>query len=343
MSATLTIAQAGPSLTIQDMGRSGWRAQGLTKGGAADLVALYEGAALLGQSPNLAAIEMTGTGGTFTADVDLRIALTGASMTTTIDAEPVAWNASHLLPAGAKLTIGGATSGTYGYLHLGGGIATEPLLGARATHLSTGLGAALQTGDTLPIGADTGGPTGMSLPRDTRFDGGTVRIVASMQTDRFTPEERERFVQTTFARDPRANRQGVRMDHDGEGFYAEGGLTILSEIIVPGDIQITGDGAPFVLMGESQTTGGYPRIGTVIPRDLPRVAQAPAGAPIRFEFISLEDAITLEAQHRRDIKALGGKLVALVRDPATIKNLLAYQLVGGAVSAMSDPFEKENS
>ena len=285
MTTTLTIAQAGPALTIQDRGRAGWLAQGLTKGGAADLVALYEGAALLGQSPDLAVIEMTGTGGTFTADADIRIALTGASMTANIDGEAIVWNAIHLLPAGAKLTIGGATSGTYGYLHIGGGIATDPALGARASHLSAGLGAALKAGDRFVIGTDKGRGTGMLLPRDTRFDGGVVRVVASMQTDRF-------------------------MDHDGEGFYAEGGLTILSEVIVPGDIQITGDGAPFVLMGESQTTGGYPRIGTVIPRDLPRVAQAPAGTKITFEFVTLDQAITLETQHRRDIKALPGQITA---------------------------------
>ncbi|HBU55208.1 MAG TPA: urea amidolyase, partial [Sulfitobacter sp.] len=141
---------------------------------------------------------------------------------------------------------------------------------------------------------------------------------------------------------PRANRMGVRMDHDGDGFSAEGGLSILSEVIVPGDIQITGDGAPFVLMGECQTTGGYPRIGTVIPRDLPRVAQAASGTAIRFEFITLEQAITLETQHRQDIKALGGQVTPLVRDPAKIRNLLAYQLVGGAISATDNPFEEEH-
>jgi 5-oxoprolinase (ATP-hydrolysing) subunit C len=262
-------------------------------------------------------------------------------MTANIDGEAIVWNASHLLPAGAKLTIGGATSGTYGYLHIGGGIATDPALGARASHLSAGLGAALKAGDRFPIGTDKGRGTGMLLPRDTRFDGGVVRVVASMQTDRFTAAERDRFTSTQFARDPRANRMGVRMDHDGEGFYAEGGLTILSEVIVPGDIQITGDGAPFVLMGESQTTGGYPRIGTVIPRDLPRVAQAPAGTKITFEFVTLDQAITLETQHRRDIKALPGQITALIRDPATIKNLLSYQLVGGVTSATDNPFEKD--
>ena len=60
-----------------------------------------------------------------------------------------------------------------------------------------------------------------------------------------------------------------------------------------------------------QTTGGYPRIGTVIPRDLPRVAQAASGTAIRFEFITLEQAITLETQHRQDIKALGGQVTPL--------------------------------
>ena len=341
MTATLTIAQAGPALTIQDLGRPGWRAQGLTKGGAADPIAVYEGAALLGQSPDLAMIEMIGTGGTFTADTDLRIALTGANMTAKIDGEAIVWNASHSLPAGAKLTLGGATSGTYGYLHIGGGIASDPLLGARATHLSAGLGAALQSGDTLPVGVDKGGDTGFKLPRDGRFDGGVVRVVTSMQTDRFALEERDRFANTPFTRDPRANRMGVRMDHDGAGFSAEGGLTILSEVIVPGDIQITGDGAPFVLMGESQTTGGYPRIGTVIPRDLPRVAQAPAGTKITFEFITLEQAIALETQHRRNIKALAGQMTALIRDPSTIRDLLSYQLISGAVSG-HETFEKDS-
>ncbi|HCQ57468.1 MAG TPA: urea amidolyase, partial [Sulfitobacter sp.] len=114
MSGTLTILQAGPAMTVQDHGRPGYRALGLTHGGAADPTALHEGAALLGQDPNCAALEMAGSGGSFEAEQDIRIALTGAQMQVSIDGEPVAWNASHLLPAGAKLTIGGARDGAYG-------------------------------------------------------------------------------------------------------------------------------------------------------------------------------------------------------------------------------------
>ena len=74
---TLTIHGAGPGLTVQDLGRPGWKAQGLSSGGAVDRLALFEAAALLGTSPGQAVIEMMGFGGTFHANADTRIALTG--------------------------------------------------------------------------------------------------------------------------------------------------------------------------------------------------------------------------------------------------------------------------
>lgn len=218
MSGTLTIHQAGPQMSVQDFGRPGYRASGMTRGGAADPLALHEGAILLGQEPTLAAIEMVGAGGTFTADTNLRIALTGAPMKATLDGTPLTWNASHPMPAGARLVIGGATSGTYGYLHIGGGIDLPLQMGARSTHFGAGLGGALEAGDTLPVGADTGSGTGVALPRDDRFDGGCLRVVTSVQTDRFDDETIARFTATAFARDPRANRRGVRMEPPGEGF-----------------------------------------------------------------------------------------------------------------------------
>lgn len=338
MSRHLTIHQAGPAMTLQDLGRPGYRALGLTQGGAADLTALYEGAALLGQKPDSAAIEMAGSGGTFSVDAETRIALTGAEMTATIDGEAIAWNASHLLPAGAKLTIGGARNGSYGYLHLGGGIATPPVMGSRAAHLAGGVGALLESGARLPLGPDKGRETAMTLPPSDRFGGGKVRVVASMQTSAFAAEAIARFTETAFRRDARANRMGVRMDCDGEGFSTTEALSIVSEVVVPGDIQISGDGAPYVLMFECQTTGGYPRIGSVLPCDLPRVAQAQTGAAIRFEFVEIAEAAALQARYLAELKALPGKVTPLVRDPARIRDLLSYTLIGGVVSATADPF-----
>ena len=111
MSRVLHVRQAGPGVTVQDLGRPGYLAAGLSRGGAVDRLALHEGAALLGQDPGCAALEMAATGGRFEAGAPLRVALTGARMRARIDGAAVAWNASHRLEAGAVLEIGPAEAG----------------------------------------------------------------------------------------------------------------------------------------------------------------------------------------------------------------------------------------
>jgi len=96
---------------------------------------------------------------------------------------------------------------------------------------------------------------------------------------------------------------------------------------------MTGTGNPFILLPECQTTGGYPRIATVLPCDLPRAAQTPAGGQVRFEFVSMEEAVALHAAHLADLARLPGRIEPLVRDPHDIPDLLSYQLIGGMFSA----------
>ncbi|MEO0634561.1 MAG: biotin-dependent carboxyltransferase family protein [Pseudomonadota bacterium] len=329
MSRALMVKSAGPGLTVQDTGRPGYLTFGLSRSGAADMQAVAEGAALLGQETACAVLEMASMGGTFEAVVDMRIALTGAPMRATLAGAPLAWNASHLLPAGSELSIGPALEGVYGYLSVGGGFATASMLGSRSAHLAGGLHGAVAAGTELPVGPDPRTEVNQTLPVEPRFNGGTIRIVASAQTDLFSPAERTRFTETSFKRDTRANRMGARLLTDGAGFAAAEGLTILSEAIVPGDIQITGDGTPFVLLSESQTTGGYPRIGSVLPSDLGRVAQAPAGATLRFSFVDLEDAVAIERAARAVRDTLSQRVVPLVRDPRKMRDLLSHQMISG--------------
>jgi allophanate hydrolase len=336
----LVILSAGPGVTLQDQGRPGWLAHGLSQGGAADRLALAEGAALLGQGGGHAALEMAGFGGAFAAEADMVIALTGAPMRAAVEGERLAWNATHLLRAGERLEIGGAEAGVYGYLHVAGGFAGPEVMGSRSAHLTAGIGAAVAAGDRLPVAPASGARVGLTIDVAHRFSGGTVRIVASAQTALFSDAERARFAATEFTRDTRANRQGVRLSHDGAPFRAERQLSILSEIIVPGDVQMTGEGTPYVLLPECQTMGGYPRIGTVVPDDLPVIAQAGPGIRLRFRFVALDGAV---ADWRRARAGEAARLAAavrpLIRDPATMVDLLSYQLVGGVTAG--DDLERE--
>ncbi len=332
MSRALRIRRGGPGLTVQDQGRPGRLADGLSRGGALDLLALREGAALLGQADDCAAIEMAGMGGIFEAEGGaLRLALTGAPMQATLDGEPLAWNASHRLHPGQRLSIGPARRGVYGYLHLGGGIATPEVMGARSAHTTAGLGASLADGNLLPVGADAGDLTGMALDVAERFSGGIVRVLPSVQTNRFADADLKRLEETVFHRDPRSNRMGLRLGFEGPGFAPKDQLNLLSEVVVPGDIQVTGEG-PFVLLSDCQTTGGYPRIATVLPCDLPLVAQAATGAPLCFRFVSRDKALAAHRAARQDADRLDQRVRPQLRDPHDIRDLLSYQLIGGVVA-----------
>lgn len=337
MSAQLHVHKAGPALTVQDLGRTGYLAFGLSRGGAVDRLALAEGAALLGQGEDCAVLEMAGMGGEFEVTQDSRIALTGAQMRASIDGAPLVWNASHLLRKGARLVIGPAVEGVYGYLHLGGGIVGARTLGARSAHVTAGLGQVIAEGAKLDLGADgRATETGLCLAADTRFNGGMLRVVAGLQTGLFSADQIARFEAESFTRDSRGNRMGVRLVPEGEGFQSQAGLSVLSEAIVPGDIQITGDGTPFVLLSECQTTGGYPRIGSVLPCDLPRMAQAAPGARLKFRFVSLEEALIAERAAAQSRKGLRANLTRLVRDPQDMRDLLAYDLISGVIAGTEE-------
>jgi len=86
------------------------------------------------------------------------------------------------------------------------------------------------------------------------------------------------------------DRMGVRLTDTAGIFRTRPRLMLVSDAIVPGDIQILGDGTPTVLMRDHQPTGGYPRIATIVSADLDRFAQIRPGTEVRFQPVSLEHA-----------------------------------------------------
>ncbi len=325
----LLVHEAGPGVTVQDLGRPGLLSVGLSRGGAADRLALSEGAVLLGQ-PVAAALEMAGLGGTFEATGPMRIALTGAPMQARAGDRPLDWNATHRIEPGERLVIGGAHAGVYGYLHVGGGFATDESMGSRAAHLTARIIGRVEAGARLPVGPD---PAPDAAPKrldvEDRCNGGTLRLLPTPQTGLFSDADRRRLEATEFTRDPRGNRQGVRLAFDGAPFTTEGQLNLVSEVVQPGDIQMTGDGSPYILMPECQTTGGYPRIGTVHPDDLPTVAQAAPGTRLRFRFVSVDEGLANHPTPDEELTTLKRRLSPLVRAPQDIAELLGYQLISG--------------
>ena len=330
----IKVLSAGPSVTLQDRGRTGLSVFGLSAGGAMDPMALAEARALLGAGFDGCAIEMGQMGGRYTADGDLVIALTGARMKAQLDSAPLAWGQTHAWPAGAELKIGAATEGAYGYLAVAGTWQVPERFGSKSTHIQARIGAPMNGGDVLELDPKPA-EAGLGLP-NWRTTATEVRVIPSVQSGWFGAEGCAWLERTVFVKTARASRMGAALSFDGQGVQSDHGLSVTSEIVSLGDIQITGNGTPYVLMREAQTTGGYPRIATVISADLPAFAQLAAGAQIRFKFVTLEQALAARAAQADFAKALRGRVAPVVRAPETIHDLLSYTLVSGVVSA-TDP------
>ena len=323
---SLVVENAGPAVSVQDAGRPGGMGMGLSRSGAVDRDG-YLAAVALAQAPlGAAAIEMAGFGGRFRFETACRFALAGATMRATLDGATLLWNAAHKAEAGSVLEIGAAENGVYGYLLPGCGISTDEELGGRGYHRIAGLGQPVAASHRLPFAQSPNLPPMKLAMRAAET--GPIRVMPGPQTALFDEGALNRFAATEFTRSARANRQGVRLDQDGPSFTAGSQLQQVSDFIAEGDIQMTGDGTPYVLLADCQTMGGYPRIGTVLPCDLPRIAQSLPGARIRFRFVTVEEAEALWQSDTARLAQFRSGITPLVRDPREIPDLLSYDLIG---------------
>jgi KipI family sensor histidine kinase inhibitor len=298
----LEVLAVGPLATVQDLGRPGHAAAGVSRSGAMDRPALRRANRLVGNPAGSAAIEFVG-GIALAATASVVLAVTGAAgeivrfqgahddaaadAAVTVGIEP---DRPFALDAGERVEIGAAAAGVYGYVAVLGGLDSRPVLGSRSTDVLSGLGPdPLRGGDLLAVRSDHGaavadapepGPclqTGVSR----RGAAVTVDVVLGPRDDWFAGFSEQDWTVTA-----RSNRIGIRLD--GAPIRrddAHAGRELPSEAMVPGAIQVPPDGLPVVFAADHPVTGGYPVIATVVPEHLPRLVQVPPGGRVRFRVV----------------------------------------------------------
>ena len=332
---SLEVLSAGPMLSVQDAGRFGLRHLGVSPAGPIDRAAMALANVLVGNDPAAAALEFAGPAGSFSCTRPLRFAVAGADCPIRIDKRVVHAGESHRLTPGETLTIGLPEGVTWAYLALSGGIVIEPVLGSRATHLRSGLGGvegrALRAGDVLPLGDDV--PDAPCLRPASCLSGahpfaetGPIRLILGPQDNAFAPEVIVRLTECLFTITPQRDRMGMVL---GGGTLPAAGHDIVSDGTVPGSVQVPGSGMPLVLLAESQTTGGYPKIATVASVDLARLAQQPVGAEIRFALITPEQGENLWIDRQSRLRRILSALVPRAEGVLRSEYLLSCDLVGG--------------
>lgn len=289
----IRILRAGPLTTLQDAGRPGWQRFGISASGPMDRGAFDRAASWLGGA-GATGIEFTSAGLKFEIEGGpLGAAFDGGTFKLTIDGKEQPWPTRAVLRDGSIVDISPGAKGNYGYVRFDREVDVPMVLGSRATNSIAGLGGlegrALVAGDVIAFGASVPGRPGPH-PHPAEVVEGPIRINWGIHADLFEAERRQRFTSKPFRISQQLDRMGVRLK-DETGVFADARiLSLASDAIVPGDIQILGDGTPIVLMRDHQPTGGYPRIATVITADLDRFAQLPPGAELRFAAVTVAHA-----------------------------------------------------
>ena len=292
MSLAIRISRAAPLVTLQDAGRFGYLQHGVSASGPMDQGAYGRAGDRLGKAG--AAIEFTRAGLAFEVEGGgVRAAFDGGAFALTQNGKPQPWPVALELESGDRVDIAPGDRGLYGYVRFDHELAVEPLMGSRATNLVAGLGGfegrALRAGDRLPLQAIEGEAPPVAVHDVLPVDG-PIRFVWGLHADLFKPATRQNFMTAKFAVSRKLDRMGVRLDDSQRVFGEAQILSLVSDAIVPGDIQILGDGTPIVLMRDHQPTGGYPRIGTVISADFDRFAQLRVGSEVSFVPVTTQKA-----------------------------------------------------
>lgn len=319
----MKVLRPGLLTTVQDLGRHGYQRDGVSVGGAMDVMALRVANLLVGNPEGAAALELTLLGPTLEFTRGRLIAICGGRMSPVIGGKPVPEGRPVLVRAGAVLSFGACTLGAHACIAVAGGIDVPVVLGSRGTHLRAqfgGLGGrALGVGDMLPVGpaseasvriaralvsrpevfvATEWSVSPAALPRYTANP--TVRVTRGTHFERFDHESRNGFFARPFRITPQSDRMGYRLDGPHLGLQAP--LEPISEPVCAGTVQVPPEGQPIVLMADRQTAGGYPRIGQVVTVDQPLIAQTKAGETLTFSEVSLEEAQRLYAEREKTIE-----------------------------------------
>ncbi len=303
----LEVLRAGLQSTVQDQGRFGYAHLGVSASGAADNFSLTIGNILVGNPKHYAGIEMTIIGDKYHFKSDAFVALTGSEFEAELDNKSIPFWKRLPIKKGQILDIRSTKNGARCYLCVAGGINIKDVMGAKTTHLTSGIGGLhgriLKNLDELEFGPldDLIKPikkVNDSITTDTKI----IKVTKGAQWPWFDKNQKNKLFQHQYQVTKLSNRMGLRLI--GNAIKTKKGNEITTAGISLGSIQIPGDGQPIISFVEHQTTGGYPIIANVVSADIRKVGQLKAGDCFQFELISFSSAEKLKVDQEKFIHNL---------------------------------------
>ncbi|MGB3730993.1 carboxyltransferase domain-containing protein [Microbacterium sp.] len=293
---SVEVVRPSLQLLVQDRGRFGHAALGVSASGAADRTALRDANRAVGNPTGAAVLESVGgcvlrfrgDGVASVAGAVGEISLEDAAGRT----RTIRHGAPFAVVDGDELALGHPTHGLRYVIAVRGGVRVREALGSTASDTLAGLGPApLKAGDVVDIGA--GAPYAVDPHPQPRAlpasgDGVELEITLGPRDDWFTASALQALTGQDWTVTPRSDRVGIRLHGETPLERATAG-ELSSEGAVTGAIQVPPDGQPVLFLPDHPLTGGYPIIGALTDRCLDLAGQLPPGVRIRFRVADAAD------------------------------------------------------
>lgn len=306
----ITVISPGILTTVQDKGRFGYQAFGVSASGEMDPRSAATANILVDNEENEAVLECTVMGPQLQFDEDEYIAIAGGDLGPTVDGKPIPNYAAVKVGAGQTLRFTGPKSGCRCYIAFAGGLDIPVIMGSRSTNMKAKIGGfegrKLGKGDKIGFRApksELKNPDLRSMaPEFVPRSEYTLRVILGPQDDMFTDAGVETFLNQSYKVTPEFDRMGCRLD--GPVIEHKNGGDIISDGIAFGAVQVPSSGLPIIMLADRQTTGGYTKIATVITADFRILGQLKAGDAVRFQKVSVAAAEEALIAERKSLRLL---------------------------------------
>ena len=287
-----SISFAGPLVTFQDIGRPGNMRYGVSASGPMDIVSFEAANAVLGNDTKQTAIEIS-LGGLILQchEGSITLAITGGDFLIEYQGQKISSWTVLTIQKGERLSVRAGKSGSWAYLAFSGKLNVKDWLNSSSTHSTSGFGGGvLKTGQkfTITDASNQANRIGPILKPNFNTND-LIHAVLGPQDQYFMNTAIKIFSDSIFKVSDNYDRMGMQLI--GPKLELKSALSIPSEPVVKGSIQVSGDGIPTILLADHQTTGGYPKIATVISSDINRLVQLRSNQNVEFILINSNEAL----------------------------------------------------
>jgi antagonist of KipI len=296
---SIQIIKAGLLDSVQGLPSIGKQQAGFSPGGSMDIIAHSIANALVGNKKEAAVLEMHVPAAVILFTHETLFAFTGAAKSATLNNETVYSNQPIVVNAGSIISFTNQVHGARIYVAVHGGFVNKKGKLQKNDVLATAQSFDYHFEGIGQLHALT---LGWTANTQEFYRSNNIRCIQGPNINVLNPREIEDFQHKRFEIDIQSNRMGFRLKSDPIQHSLLPDL--LSTGVTKGTLQLTPSGQVIVLMADHQTTGGYPRVGTVISADIASLAQMPIGSSFRITWVSMLEAEALLLAQESNLQQL---------------------------------------